>query len=237
MALPAENAEIQTAIARARCPGPGTCVKISDSVEGASVAPAMPSSARLTISISELVENAASSEIAPNAAAPIEQQLAAADPVAERAHRDEEARDHEPVDVDDPQQLRAARLEVLADRRDRQVQHRQVHHVEQAREGEDGETDPFAAAGHSDLWVGHLIVLLWWCTTVRPKRPQKLIAGRTDEFRPPVLSYPVAPADRFVGASVPIRGDQKGPPPWPRHRCRDDGHRPADRSNSATRSC
>ena len=75
MALPAENAEIQTAIARARCPGSWNIVKISDSVEGASVAPAIPRSARLRISISELVENAASSEIAPNAAAPTSSSL------------------------------------------------------------------------------------------------------------------------------------------------------------------
>ena len=76
-----------------------------------------------------------------------EQELAPADAVAERAHRDEEAGDHEPVDVDDPQQLGAARLEVRADRRHRQVQDRQVHHVEQAREREDGQADPFAPAG------------------------------------------------------------------------------------------
>ena len=39
MALPAENAEIQTAIARDRCPGSWNMLKISDSVDGASVAP------------------------------------------------------------------------------------------------------------------------------------------------------------------------------------------------------
>jgi hypothetical protein len=43
---------------------------MSDSVEGASVAPATPSSARLTISISALTENAATTDTAPNAAAP-----------------------------------------------------------------------------------------------------------------------------------------------------------------------
>ena len=45
--------------------------KMSDSVDGASVAPAIPSSARLRISISALVERAARIETAPNAAAPI----------------------------------------------------------------------------------------------------------------------------------------------------------------------
>src|SRR5215208_8147974 len=46
-------------------------LRISARVEGASVAPAVPSRARVAISISELVENAASTEAAPKAAAPI----------------------------------------------------------------------------------------------------------------------------------------------------------------------
>ena len=120
---------------------------MSDSVDGASVAPAMPRRARLTISISALVENAASSDSDAERGGTDEEQLATADPVAERAHRDEEARDHEAVDVDDPEQLGAARLQVLADGRDREVQDREVHDVEQAGQGEHGEADPLAAAG------------------------------------------------------------------------------------------
>ncbi len=46
-------------------------LKISDIVDGASVAPATPSSARAPISISALVENAARIDARPNAAAPI----------------------------------------------------------------------------------------------------------------------------------------------------------------------
>ena len=46
MALPAEKAPIQTPMAIERCFGSWNMWKISDSVEGASVAPAMPSSAR-----------------------------------------------------------------------------------------------------------------------------------------------------------------------------------------------
>jgi hypothetical protein len=46
-------------------------LRISESVDGASVAPASPSSARVTMSISALVENAATTEAMPNAAAPI----------------------------------------------------------------------------------------------------------------------------------------------------------------------
>ena len=62
---------IQTPIANVRCAGSSNMVRISDSVDGASVAPATPSSAREAISVSGVVENAASSEATPNAAAPI----------------------------------------------------------------------------------------------------------------------------------------------------------------------
>ena len=54
-----------------RWPGSANIVRISDSVDGISVAPATPSSARAAISIAALVENAASTETAPNAAPPI----------------------------------------------------------------------------------------------------------------------------------------------------------------------
>jgi hypothetical protein len=69
-APPAEKLVIQIPIAVARCPGSGNMLKISDSVAGARVAPATPSSARLAISISALVENAAITETTPNAAPP-----------------------------------------------------------------------------------------------------------------------------------------------------------------------
>ena len=48
---------------------------MSESVEGARVAPATPSSARVAISISALVENAARIEAAPKVAAPISSSL------------------------------------------------------------------------------------------------------------------------------------------------------------------
>ena len=75
IALPAEKAEIQTAIARDRWPGSWNIVKISDRVDGASVAPAIPSSARLRMSISALTANAASSDSTPKAAAPMNSSL------------------------------------------------------------------------------------------------------------------------------------------------------------------
>ena len=68
---PAEKQAIQTPIATPRWRSSRNMLRIRDSVDGASVAAVMPSRARLAISISALVEKAASTEAAPNAAAPI----------------------------------------------------------------------------------------------------------------------------------------------------------------------
>ena len=62
---------IQIEIANVRCPGSWNMLRISDSVDGASVAPATPRSARAKISISAVRENAATTDAAPKAAAPI----------------------------------------------------------------------------------------------------------------------------------------------------------------------
>jgi hypothetical protein len=70
-APPVEKLVIQTPIATVRCRGSRNMFRINDSVDGARVAAATPSTARVAISIDALVENAASTEAAPNAAAPI----------------------------------------------------------------------------------------------------------------------------------------------------------------------
>jgi hypothetical protein len=62
-------------MATERCLGSLNMWKISDSVDGARVAPAIPSNARLAISISGLLEKAASSEAAPKPAAPMSRSL------------------------------------------------------------------------------------------------------------------------------------------------------------------
>ena len=76
-----------------------------------------------------------------------EQHLAPPDPVAERAHGDQGAGDEEAVDVGDPQQLSAAGIQVGRQGRNGQEQDREVHRDEHARQREDGERDPLAAAG------------------------------------------------------------------------------------------
>ena len=70
IALPAENAPIHTPIATVRSVGSWNMKKISANVDGARVAPEMPSAARLTMSISGVVENAANTDVIAKAAAP-----------------------------------------------------------------------------------------------------------------------------------------------------------------------
>ena len=76
-----------------------------------------------------------------------QQQPAPADPVAERAHRDQEPGQGERVDVDDPQQLGRARCERRTDRGQREAQHRVVDGDEQGRQEQHGQAEPLAAAG------------------------------------------------------------------------------------------
>ena len=58
-------------MATVRCPACKNMLRIRDRVDGARVAPAIPSNARVAMSIWALLENAASTEATPNAAAPI----------------------------------------------------------------------------------------------------------------------------------------------------------------------
>ena len=80
---------------------------MSDSVEGASVAPATPSSARAAMSIAALRRERREHRRGAERRGADQQEPPPADAVAERAHRDERAGDEEAVDVDDPEQLRA----------------------------------------------------------------------------------------------------------------------------------
>ena len=92
-------------------------LRISDSVDGASVAPGdAEQRARARSASPALVENAASTDATPNAAAPISSSRrrpmrSPSVPIVISNPATQEA-----VDVDDPQQLRAARAQVGADR-------------------------------------------------------------------------------------------------------------------------
>jgi hypothetical protein len=121
-----------------------------DSVEGASVAAATPSNARVMISISTLLEKGASTDDAEGRGAD-QEQAAAPDAVAERAHRDQEPGQEEAVDVGDPQQLRARGVEIGGQRGNGQIEDRQVQRVQEAEQRNDGESDPFSPTGFEAL--------------------------------------------------------------------------------------
>ena len=82
---------------------------MSDRVEGAMVAPAMPMTARLAMSISEPRRERGEQGGRREARRPEQEEPATADAIAERAHRDEEASDKKAIDVDHPEQLDARR--------------------------------------------------------------------------------------------------------------------------------
>jgi len=67
---PAEKAEIHMLTAKVRSDGSRNMLVMSDSVEGASVAPATPSAARARMSVCADLEKAATTDTAPKAAAP-----------------------------------------------------------------------------------------------------------------------------------------------------------------------
>ena len=75
IAPPIEKLAIHTPMANWRWRSSWNMLRIRDIVEGASVAPATPSSARVAISIAALVEYAAISDAAAKAAAPISSSL------------------------------------------------------------------------------------------------------------------------------------------------------------------
>jgi hypothetical protein len=74
-AMPPVKAPVQTPIAARRCVGSVNMPRSSARVDGASVAPPMPSSALATMSSSAFGAYAASTEAAPNAAAPMRSSL------------------------------------------------------------------------------------------------------------------------------------------------------------------
>ena len=95
-------------MAKARCSASWNMLRIRESVDGASVAPATPSSARVGDQHLGAGRERGEHRGRAERRSADQQQLAAADAVAERAHGDQGAGDQEAVDVDDPQQLGAA---------------------------------------------------------------------------------------------------------------------------------
>ena len=153
-AAPAEKPAAHTAIARRRWSRLAKMLRRSDSVEGISIAPNTPMAARAAISHSALGAKAASAETEAEAGGADEQHPSPAEPVAEHAHRHEQAREHERVGVDDPELLGGRRLEVERDLRQREAQHGVVDRDEQHRQHEHDERSPAAPSDARSPGVG-----------------------------------------------------------------------------------
>ncbi len=131
-----------------RCRWSGNMLVISASVHGASVAPADAQQRPRDDQHQRADANAATADSTAKAVAADQQQPPAADPVAERAHRDDEARHREAVAVADPQLLDAAGPQAGTEPRQRQQQRRQVHRDQQCRQHEEGQRQPCPVDSH-----------------------------------------------------------------------------------------
>ena len=124
--------------------------------------------------------------------------------VAEPAAEQEKASVGEQVGVHDPGQGGLGEVQVLADRRQRDVHDRGVEHDHQAREGERVEREPAGAALHCHRR------LLSSVTHIRPAAPTELIARTTDDLRPRGRSYSrwptSAPSIAWRGSGSPRGG-------------------------------
>ena len=103
---PAVRATDQIATALVRSASSWKRLRISARVDGIRVAPAIPSTARAAMSISADLRVRREEGRRAERDGADEQQPTPADPVADRAHREEQPGEDEPVDVEDPQLLR-----------------------------------------------------------------------------------------------------------------------------------
>jgi hypothetical protein len=67
----------------------------------------------------------------------------------------QEAGEEEAVDVCHPQELRARRIEICGQRRDREIEHGEVHRVKEAGKRDHSEADPLTPAGTRNLFRAH----------------------------------------------------------------------------------
>ena len=143
-AAPPEKPAAQMATASRRRLGSGKMLRIRDRVDGISMAPKNPSPARPAISHSALGAKAVDGRDGSETRAADEEQPAAADPVAQAAHRHEEAGQDQGIGVDDPEQFDAGGVEAARDGRQREGQGGVVDGHEQHRKHQQGQRQPVA---------------------------------------------------------------------------------------------
>ena len=152
--------------------------------------------------------NAASTDATPNIAAPMSSsrrrpmRSPSVPAVIERAG------DEKPIDVDDPEQLRAARLEIFTQLRHRQMQHREIHRVQQAGQRDDREPDPFLLACPFDFVYASFQMLLAVLTPTTNRHDRMNTRDPVAPvFKMPPRGAAELAAPRAIGVSSPV------PPP------------------------
>jgi hypothetical protein len=121
-----------------------------------------------------------------------QQRAAPADAVAQGAHRDQQARQDERVDVDDPQLLVRGRAERDGDRGQGEPEHGVVDRHQQGGEEQDGQAEPLAAAGAGGD-DGHCTTSLCTVQTVQlptPPAPRVFHHAPAPPARPPASALP-----------------------------------------------
>ena len=140
-----QPAQIPTAVARCRVSR--NRFMIRDNVDGVSVAPAIPRSARAATSIAGPASVRGEDRRDAERGRTGQQEPPASDAVAQRAGGDEQAGDQETVDVHDPQLLGAGGTEVRGQVWQREQHDEGVERDEKRRQGQHGEANPLPPAG------------------------------------------------------------------------------------------
>ena len=146
---------LQIPRATARCLGTWNIGRISESVDGPSIAAPTPIRPRQTIRLVAFTDSAAPIDASPKTAAPRGSSAPAAEPIGQHTHGQQQTGDQEHVDVGDPQQLGRARSQVRGEGGQGEVQQVGVDRDEQAGHGQQTKAEPVTAP-RSGLRPRHL---------------------------------------------------------------------------------
>ena len=148
MLPPPEATKPKTPIALARSAGSVKSVIISESATAETTAPPRPCTARAAIRSSCESARPQRERGGREERDPEQEQAPVAEEVAQPAAEQQEAAEREQVRVDDPRERRLGEAEILADRRQRDVDDRDVEHDHQVAQAEDEQREPARAAVH-----------------------------------------------------------------------------------------
>ena len=134
---------------------------VMEKTDGARIAPAAPWTRRIAMSIPEETERPQRSEEIAKSGEPDHEELPTPEQVAHAAPEQQEAAEGERIAADDPLEVLGREVELLLDRRKRDVHDRDVENDHQVGDSEDGERLPtLRVRGGVDRHAGLLSVAL-----------------------------------------------------------------------------